>query len=277
MALIKCPECGKEISDKATSCVFCGRELKKLDESGTSLKICAECGAELSEIDKVCPKCGYPISQNDDTQKVEITSVKIKKSTKRTICGVIGLILFCIICVFGYKTYTEQEKNKQYIESYNEYIGNVEMIRILMLAGGSDAESLCNLTLKVWGNSIYKEKDDETDKYTRPEGFFVKDFNEAIMNLYSDETTIDTISNIEKNQASVRDLMKELQNPPDELNQCYETISELYVSYNALMDLAISPSGNYSSFNESKNTVISDFMASYQKLDTQIPEMKIQN
>ena len=120
-----------------------------------------------------------------------------------------------------------------------------------MLAGGSDAESLCNLTLKVWGNSIYKEKDDETDKYTRPEGFFVKDFNEAIMNLYSDETTIDTISNIEKNQASVRDLMKELQNPPDELNQCYETISELYVSYNALMDLAISPSGNYSSFNES--------------------------
>lgn len=34
MALIKCPECGKEISDKATQCIYCGYPLSnKLQES----------------------------------------------------------------------------------------------------------------------------------------------------------------------------------------------------------------------------------------------------
>ena len=30
MALIKCPECGKEISDKATNCIHCGYPLSLL-------------------------------------------------------------------------------------------------------------------------------------------------------------------------------------------------------------------------------------------------------
>ena len=29
MALIKCPECGKEISDKAKACPECGYKMKK--------------------------------------------------------------------------------------------------------------------------------------------------------------------------------------------------------------------------------------------------------
>lgn len=31
MALIKCPECGKEISDKSSACIHCGFPLKKQD------------------------------------------------------------------------------------------------------------------------------------------------------------------------------------------------------------------------------------------------------
>lgn len=31
MALIKCPECGKEISDKAKSCPNCGNPMDGLD------------------------------------------------------------------------------------------------------------------------------------------------------------------------------------------------------------------------------------------------------
>lgn len=32
MALIKCPRCGKEISDKATSCIHCGMPLKETEQ-----------------------------------------------------------------------------------------------------------------------------------------------------------------------------------------------------------------------------------------------------
>lgn len=38
MALINCPECGKEISDKAQSCINCGLPLKEL-KSGGMVKI----------------------------------------------------------------------------------------------------------------------------------------------------------------------------------------------------------------------------------------------
>ena len=37
MALIKCCECGKEISDKATTCIHCGCTIEKK-------YICPECG-----------------------------------------------------------------------------------------------------------------------------------------------------------------------------------------------------------------------------------------
>ncbi|MDD6070150.1 MAG: zinc-ribbon domain-containing protein, partial [Clostridiales bacterium] len=33
MALIKCPECGKEISDKSSQCNHCGYPLKQLNNT----------------------------------------------------------------------------------------------------------------------------------------------------------------------------------------------------------------------------------------------------
>ena len=35
MALIKCPECGKEVSDKAQSCINCGCPLAGINPSGS--------------------------------------------------------------------------------------------------------------------------------------------------------------------------------------------------------------------------------------------------
>lgn len=35
MALIKCPECGKEISNKAKACIHCGCPLDEINPSGT--------------------------------------------------------------------------------------------------------------------------------------------------------------------------------------------------------------------------------------------------
>ena len=50
MALIKCNECGKEISDKATICIHCGCPVE--------LKIkCSECGKEIKSNDKICKNC----------------------------------------------------------------------------------------------------------------------------------------------------------------------------------------------------------------------------
>lgn len=60
MALIKCSECGRDVSDKASSCPHCGNPL-------TPKIFCEDCGSELSSNDKSCPKCGCPITAKQDT------------------------------------------------------------------------------------------------------------------------------------------------------------------------------------------------------------------
>lgn len=146
-----------------------------------------------------------------------------------------------------------------------------------MLTGGSDAESLCNLTLRVWGNSIYEKQDSETDKFTRKDngkGVFYDDFNDALFQLYLDDDTSKTRKSIEDNQETVKKLIKELQIVPEGLDKCYDTVSDLYDAYKTLTELAVNPSGNYSGYSSNKSTAVSDFISAYEKLDNQIPDKK---
>ena len=53
MALIKCKECGQEISDKAMTCPKCGAPVERMIS-------CTECGTQMSENAKACPNCGCP-------------------------------------------------------------------------------------------------------------------------------------------------------------------------------------------------------------------------
>ena len=55
MALIKCKECGNEISSSANVCPHCGIKV--------SITKCPECGAKVSNDLKNCKECGYPINK----------------------------------------------------------------------------------------------------------------------------------------------------------------------------------------------------------------------
>lgn len=241
MALIACPECGKEISDKVKS----------------------------------CPHCGYPLddsSQAESPQKVEVTSVNLgPQSTAKTKKVIFSMVIAVIVIVgitivaFGIK------KNKE-ATIRAEYITNLSLARITMLSGGADAETLCNLTKSVWYNTIYEKFDSTTNQYTRTNGRYNEDFNTSLAALYSDPDTIKTIESIKTNQEEVANIMKELQNPPEDLNSCYNTIDSMYDSYQSFTELAISPSGSLKTFSENFNTYDNDFLMYYQKLETQIPE-----
>ena len=69
MALIKCKECGKEISSNAKICPNCGYK--------NDAKTCPECGKIVKHTDTVCPDCGYPLQKknaqsiiNDNLDKI---------------------------------------------------------------------------------------------------------------------------------------------------------------------------------------------------------------
>lgn len=55
MALIKCSECGKEVSSSAKTCPHCGMKL--------SFKKCPECGKKLKGDETNCPECGFPLKK----------------------------------------------------------------------------------------------------------------------------------------------------------------------------------------------------------------------
>ena len=61
MAIIKCPECGHLISDKAPTCPCCGVEI-----CGKVTR-CPECGQECFKADGVCPHCHHPLQERQST------------------------------------------------------------------------------------------------------------------------------------------------------------------------------------------------------------------
>ena len=105
MAFVKCPECGKEISDKATQCIHCGCPIE------IEIKYCCkECGAEILETDKVCPNCGIDletgvensnISSLSDCEKNISFFLKLAKFFKYGTLALAGLILLIGIMSTG--------------------------------------------------------------------------------------------------------------------------------------------------------------------------------
>ena len=57
MSIIKCPECGHQISDKAPTCPNSGVEI------ADKVTRCPECGEVFFKDDVVCPNCHRPLSQ----------------------------------------------------------------------------------------------------------------------------------------------------------------------------------------------------------------------
>ena len=268
MAMIVCPHCGERVSEKAKKCVHCGAILIPEEK-----KYCMECGAELEEGMTECPNCGCPV---DDTigqetdgkpQKVEVTGVKVTKKIKIIIGIVVALLVVGCATAFGVTQYQKKKAAEEYEQQVEEYYGNLELATYTMLTGASEAESAGNLIKQVWYNAIYKEKDDDTDNYTRPEGSFVLDFNEALGNLFTDSSFSSKISSIEDNQETVNALMKKLKNPPDEYKDAYDAVSDLYDAYISLTNCATDPSGSLQTYSSTFNDADTNTLNAYKAME----------
>ena len=82
MAIIKCPKCNKDISDKSLKCINCGYILKE-----EKPMFCSDCGAKINKGDNECSNCGCPVYENNNTndklQKVEVTKIKFNFFNKK--------------------------------------------------------------------------------------------------------------------------------------------------------------------------------------------------
>ena len=112
MALINCPECGKEISDQAVSCPNCGTPINK-----TEKKFCQHCGEQIDKECVVCPKCGKQVGELGGNDKNIIINNSSSASAGACAMGIMPPIiqrkpknkwvalLLCIFTLFGHKIY----------------------------------------------------------------------------------------------------------------------------------------------------------------------------
>lgn len=275
MAMTTCPNCGEQISDKAKKCVHCGTVLVPEEK-----KYCPDCGTELEEGMDTCPKCGCPIENINETEKtpqqVEVTGVKItKKSKKIIVIATIAVIVAAIVTAVGVQTHKKNVAEKAKAEAQKqseEYGTNLNMAAYSMLSGASDAETCGNLIKQVWYNAIYEERDSATDKYTRPNGYYVSDFNEALENLFSDSSFSSQITDINDNKDTVNSLMKKLKNPPEEYKDAYESLSKLYDAYISLTNLATDPTGSLQTYSQNFNDADNETLNCYNALKMYLEE-----
>lgn len=267
MALIACPNCGKEVSDRAEKCPACGHVLIEPKEEEIIKVSCPECGAELEEGAKVCPNCGCPIENEEnepEAQKVEITKVHMNAASKKKI--IIAIASICIIALIAIVGINTAKKNAaaNAVEQYRE---NINSATSTMLLGAISAEEAGSLIHDVWYNAIYKISDTKTDKYTKKAYSFVSDFNDALSNLFADSDFQATVELIKTNQDTVKNIMKNLSSPPDEMRDAYEAVKDLYDAYLELTNLAVNPTGNLQSYTSDYNEADSNFVKYYDAMD----------
>lgn len=265
MAMMKCPNCGEQVSDKAKKCVHCDTILIPEEK-----RYCQECGAELEDEMVVCSKCGCPVenmaSRETEPQPVEVTGVKIDRKSKKIIMIVAAVLLIAILTAVIVVQEQKKKEAEEETKRMERYLSNLESVTYSMISGAGEAENCGNLTKKVWYNAIYKEWDDSTDDFTREDGYFVSDFNVALQNLYADSDFSAEISGIVDNQNTVNSLMKKLKNPPDEYEDAYTAVTELYDAYLTLTNLVIKPVGSFQTFSSNFNDADSNVVNCYNEV-----------
>lgn len=157
MALIKCPECGKEISDQAASCPTCGFPINPqvianpINQSPSQIK---------SDDTLKCPKCG---SSQLTSNKKGFSGGKAVAGAVLTggigiLAGTIGsgkVVITCLKCGYKFKAgeYASEirkfaERKKQAINSSET--SNIPSIILLLVFGIGGAIVTYNLFASEW-------------------------------------------------------------------------------------------------------------------------------
>ena len=230
------------------------------------MKNCVKCGCEIAEESAVCPNCGGREVVEETPEKVEEVIVGNSQHGHRNTKWYVIVAVVAIVAIIVAVLIWKNGEAKKLVQEAADYESTLESASYTMLLGAAEAEEAGNLIKSVWYNAIYEERDAETDKYTRPSGWWVDDFNEALENLFSDPVFVMTISDIESNQELVTDLMRDLKNPPEEYDAAYEAVTELYYAYTSLTNLVVNPSGSLTSFSEKFNDADDEVVNCYERM-----------
>ena len=160
-----------------------------------------------------------------------------------------------------YKAVIEEQKEAE--KSADKYQLAYNKLVLAMLDDAALAESNGNLVIQVWSNAIWSKQDDATDKYTMVDGKFVSDFNDALSNLFSDESFSTDMTRLSANQQQIKTDMKEMVNPPEGYEEAYKALKDLYDSYLSFSNIVLNCNGSLESFSNDFSEADKDILKKY--------------
>ena len=253
MALINCPNCNKEISDKAKFCVGCGYQLIN-DIDTVKTMNCPECGVVTDGMTDICSNCGYPLKSFELKDNEKSKNKSLFKKKWFWVLAVCFVLLISIVLVVSNNTRTENY-NTEICTAVDEII-----------AVSADAENVGNQICSVWNNAIFDKDNENTAKYTKT----AKDFNEALSNLFADEEFTGKITAIRNKQSKIDTCLGKLKNPPEKFEDAYDEFKELYYVYSDYVDFVILCNGSYNTYTEDLSKKSSALMESYREIKVEL-------
>ena len=154
----------------------------------------------------------------------------------------------------------EAEKAKQ---RATDYQNSYNMLVESMLNDAAYTETLGNLIIKVWHNAIWDTADEETDKFTKVNGEFVTDFNDALDALFSDAEFSKNLLSISANQKQIKEEMKEMLNPPEGYENAFKALENLYNTYITFSNIVLKCNGSLESFSNEFGAADDDMIQKY--------------
>ncbi len=190
---------------------------------------CPKCESELQDDFSVCPYCGLQLYK------------KKSGSSKLVWAIIIGIVIAAIILAIG--------KSVLSAASRQEYMDAVQSCGYDMNQGMMQAEDAYNIIVSVWYNSIFNNEDPETDRFTKDKnGRFYDDFNDALGNVFADESFKKRLFLLNENKEKVEEKMRGLNNPPSGLENLHANALDVYQEYDILINSVLDPKGNYESY-----------------------------
>lgn len=132
MAIIKCPECGHQVSDKAPVCPNCGVEI------ADKVTKCPDCGEVYFSADAMCPHCYRPTTkktepapvveqtppsspippQPKEKPKFSSDPIQVPKKKKNSwvayLVSFVIALLICGVCFYMYKNAQDNKEMQEY-------------------------------------------------------------------------------------------------------------------------------------------------------------------
>lgn len=218
---------------------------------------CTDCGKKISDSVDNCPNCGKKMTQEDKI--IGFSKIQSGRKKKRYIL-IISSIIFLVLIIFSFlfvnyiqnkegekKNKLEKikiEKMKDIKNRAKEYTKNIEIIY-------KEEKEIYNKMVSLWYNSVYEIDDKETDEYTKEKGKFVG-MDKAIEKFGNSnflKKKADVIfEKMEKANLQTEETKKIYKDVVD-VKEIYELLKKASESANKYMDKVNNPTGmNYESY-----------------------------